>query len=461
VTLFIALIFTLLLFPSIFATFSAPGGQQDNKSFQSIIVNAFGGGDYTTIQDAIDAAAEGDTVYVEAGTYDETIVINKTITLKGAGRKCTFIVGGGRILRENTVLIISNRTNVTGFTIINSEEQAGVKIRNASQCRIENNNCSNNGHGISLILSHNNTIANNICNSNFYSGIYLDSADYNTLMNNTLNQNRWDGIRISSSNNLVTNNVCNSNGENGIHTYPNSHNNTIANNTCDSNHYFGLDFDSSDSTIINNSCNLNRMDGIHLGSSNNLIMNNICNFNGDVGINLRHNYNQNITNNNLSYNGQYAIRISESTGITLHYNTCIGNNRSGIWIANSENNNITKNICCLNSLDGIGIYEGGGHIIVLNTANSNGNSGIRLNSSDNVIENNSCINNMKYGIFIGYKRENQLNYNQCNSNGVNDIYDHESREDTEERSICGIVFFIIPINGLIGVVIIGKSKNMK
>jgi hypothetical protein len=51
--------------------------------------------DYPTIQEAINNANEGDTVFVTNGTYCENVVVNKTIVLTGESSENTVVDGGG------------------------------------------------------------------------------------------------------------------------------------------------------------------------------------------------------------------------------------------------------------------------------------------------------------------------------------------------------------------------------
>src|SRR4249919_3008369 len=53
---------------------------------------------YTTIPDALAAAADGDTIQVGAGVYAGGFQISKSVRLRGAGANLTTISGGGPVI---------------------------------------------------------------------------------------------------------------------------------------------------------------------------------------------------------------------------------------------------------------------------------------------------------------------------------------------------------------------------
>ena len=76
-------------------------------------------GEVPTIQEAIDASSDGDTVLVSAGTYVENIEIDKEIVVIGADRETTIIDGDSS---GSVVYFGSNAgmdTYFRGFTIQN------------------------------------------------------------------------------------------------------------------------------------------------------------------------------------------------------------------------------------------------------------------------------------------------------------------------------------------------------
>ncbi len=103
---------------------------------------------FCTIRDGIDAASDGDTVYVFDGSYIENVVVNKTISLIGAKRNFTIIYGSGG---GDVVKITKDWVNFTGFTISRPITNVGLRV-DSNYNTISDNKVEINGIGILLIL---------------------------------------------------------------------------------------------------------------------------------------------------------------------------------------------------------------------------------------------------------------------------------------------------------------------
>ena len=198
---------------------------------ESIIVDCNGDGNYTTIQEAINNASTGDTIYVWSGTYYENILVNKSVSLIGNGTNNTMIWGDGN---DDVINVTADWVNITGFTInatVLPYLGVAIKLNGIQNCIIANNNCSNYYFGIFLSSSSHNKLINNNC-SNKINGIRLKSSSWNLIEGNNCSYNSGDALRLEdSSNNIVVNNNCSNNSFHAIYSEFSS-NNTISNNTC-------------------------------------------------------------------------------------------------------------------------------------------------------------------------------------------------------------------------------------
>jgi parallel beta-helix repeat protein len=217
-----------------------------------------GPADFKTIQEAINNASSGDTIFVHNGTYYENVVINKTVILMGENRDFT-IIDGGKI-NNNVVTVEANNVSIQNFTIMKSGgvPYGGIFVKPPSSGNIiTNNRIIENFYGIYLYFSVNNIISGNLISENTY-GIGFTSCSNNFIFGNTILSNVNDGIYFFASfNNVISYNNFFTNGLSGISFYS-SNDNVIHGNNISSNLFYGIflssSFDNviSANTIINN-----------------------------------------------------------------------------------------------------------------------------------------------------------------------------------------------------------------
>lgn len=125
-----------------------------------------------SIQTAINSAAEGDTIVLATGTYNETISIEKGgLTIQGSGSGSTIIDGGGGSL---PVILINGAKNVTVKSLTVQNGNDGINARNGASFTIENLIIKNNSDdGLDI---QNNCIASVLGNSNIVDSNQGDGA---------------------------------------------------------------------------------------------------------------------------------------------------------------------------------------------------------------------------------------------------------------------------------------------
>jgi hypothetical protein len=133
----------------------------------TLFVGGSGPGNYTCIQEAIDAASDGDIVYVFSGTYFENIEINKKLNLLGQDKNTTIIDGNQK---GCTIILSSENSIINNFTLIgggfdtddfNNFFRAGLRITGSNNI-ISNNIFKKNRFGLSGVRVTNLTIKDNI-----------------------------------------------------------------------------------------------------------------------------------------------------------------------------------------------------------------------------------------------------------------------------------------------------------
>ena len=142
--------------------------------------------DNTSIQEAINKADHGDTIYVRAGVYHEDIVVNKSLFLVGENAVTTVLDGEGESLLILSVM--ASDVTVRNFTVKNTRADQpayGVSIKDSQNVSLLNVTVGESYTGLVLTDSSNCEIANNAFINSYAYGIDLrDNSINNTVVGN-------------------------------------------------------------------------------------------------------------------------------------------------------------------------------------------------------------------------------------------------------------------------------------
>ena len=297
---------------------------------------------YATIQAAVNAALPGATINVDAGTYNETVTVNKSLTIRGAEAGVDARTRTGKsetiVYATQTVFnITANDVTVDGFTIEGNDSDIGANL----------------GAGVLMAPSiHGTQVLNNIIQNNV-TGIYLSNnsnTDLCLIQHNLIQDN------FEANNNWSTKEE---NGSRAIYTDGTVSGGLLTNVLIDSN-------------IISNKANYNGGD-----EDEGLI--------ALQALTAGKQFNIAITNNTMSY-GSKALLATNVTNLVFMGNTITNFNDGSSGPVRFEGNANTVDIQ-YNTIDG----NGGPGV----AADSSGVSG---DSSGFVVNNNNIYSNDGIGV---------------------------------------------------------------
>jgi parallel beta-helix repeat protein len=370
---------------------SQPGAAETGSAFggvpagtgRTLIVDQDNG--YASVDGALKAANDGDTILVHSGTYYGRLTVDRAVTITGVdtgggrpvinGRgmgdvvtitvsgvrlegfivKNSYGAGSGILVRADDCIVAGNdvtrcidgiriddarNVTVSGNHVYDNGD-AGIYVTNVSDVRVTGNRANDNLYGAYMEKSSDSTLSDNNCSNNIDIDIYLEYMKDSIIRGNTVTSERIkdkkiDGIGIRYGTNVTFDGNYVSRHYYGIKVYE-SQDCLVENNVADgSGVNIRLDFNTTDTTLRNNTVR-NGVDNIYLHSSAyaNIVENNTC-YNGREGIYVLESAG-NVVRANEVYNNSVGIRLVSTTGNTVTGNYAYANNWENINADGGDN----------------------------------------------------------------------------------------------------------------------------
>ncbi|GJM15934.1 MAG: hypothetical protein DHS20C13_12610 [Thermodesulfobacteriota bacterium] len=330
-------------------------------------------GPFTSISLAIESAKNGDIIEVNSGTYNEHVIVDKTLNLVGINQPK--IDGGGK---GTVVLIKAPDVTFKGFHVSGSGESlsvedTGIVLDSAQGSIIEDNSLDDVLFGIYLkkssgtIIRNNNIVGKDLPIAVRGDGIRLWYSSDTKILNNTITRARdlvmwWSGDTLVkgnkiekgryglhymySNNNVFEDNLFSENYVGGFLMYSNNikfQNNIFARNQGPATGY-GIGFKDLDDIVAKENLFVDNRIGLYMDNSPhsvdswNTLEDNVIAFN-DIGISFMPSIERNIIVSNSFVDN--AEQVEVRGGGTLAGNNWFTNGRGNYWsdyVGYDENN---------------------------------------------------------------------------------------------------------------------------
>jgi parallel beta-helix repeat protein len=236
---------------------------------------------------------------------------------------------------EGILVMTSSSSSSIDRNQVHYNADRGISVVDSSHnCYITNNSCSNQEHGIMLVMGINSYVFNNTCTWNNKGGITTSGTLTGSNLTGNTAHNNYRGIYSDGDSYIIHGNNASNNAFGIMHTPPVSSGLTIMQENEFYGNYDGIYIGDGDVKIQHNRIEKNGRNGINLASPDDVdILNNDIKDN-KIGIMLYTDWSSGIISQNEIYsNSEYAIEMrydAASDGFDIYHNNIYGNNGGGV-----------------------------------------------------------------------------------------------------------------------------------
>ena len=412
------------------------------------------GGHYTTIAAAITASAAGDRILIRPGEYDESLIIDKDLDIRGDGRAeqitvrsvdapvislragraqisnltirrptaegtqleadaltgAVQIEGGQPVVRDcdissrvgSGILIQGNAAPVVRANRIHGNKHAGVSVVDQGRGTFEGNDISVNAfNGVAVASGADPVVRTNRVHDNKQSGVYVFDQGRGTFEDNDIFANALNGVAVASgADPVVRTNRVHDNKQSGVYVFDQGRG-TFEDNDISANTRNGVRVQSrGDPTVHANRIHHNKHAGVSVDSGGGTFAGN------DISVN--------------AFNG---VAVASGADPVVRTNRVHDNKQSGVYVFDQGRGTFEDNDIFANALNGVAVASGADPVVRTNRVHDNKQSGVYVfDQGRGTFEDNDISANTRNGVRVQSRGDPTVHANRIHDNKLSGVY---------------------------------------